>query len=56
MIGALAIILASLIGSAPAWVGLYVTNRRAISRQTEQITRRVAEDVAKQIASSSTPA
>lgn len=37
MSGALATIAAAAIGSLPGWATVYVTNRRALGRQTEQL-------------------
>lgn len=34
-------VLAALVGSAPGWAGLYIANRRALGRQTDEIKEHV---------------
>jgi hypothetical protein len=39
-------VVAAMVSSAPAWLGLYVTNRRAISRQTQEFHAATAAQTA----------
>jgi hypothetical protein len=41
-------IVAAMIGSAPGWVGLYLSNRRSLRKQTEDIKRHVTETAQKE--------